>query len=185
MASARIDAVAAVSKIIGPILGGSLAAISLRLPWAVGAAAFGLQAIVMRLFLRETLKPTKRVPFRWKRSSNPLAFLTLFRRGKRVALLAICHMWAQAFAGRFATFRYEQLHLTQTLGWGISQRARYASYRGLFELPATVLSGKLLQHLLRRTLAGLSQSTPDTGRLGFQGRGEQPLLVAEQLVEGA
>eukprot|EP01045_Picozoa_sp_COSAG04_P062211 COSAG04_NODE_32378_length_251_cov_1.013158_2_plen_29_part_01 len=29
MASARIDAVAAVSKIIGPILGGSLAAISL------------------------------------------------------------------------------------------------------------------------------------------------------------
>ena len=134
LARSRINTVAAVNKIFCPMIGGALAAISIRLPWAVGALAFTVQTVVMRLFLRETLPKTKRVPFKWKRSSNPLAFCTLFRRGRRVMLLAICHMWSQAFAGRFATFRYEQLHLTQTLEWGIQERARYSSFRGVFEV---------------------------------------------------
>jgi DHA1 family tetracycline resistance protein-like MFS transporter len=159
LARSRINTVGAINKMICPMIGGALAAISIRLPWAVGAAAFMVQTVVMHLFLRETLPKTKRVPFKWKRSSNPLAFLTLFRRGRRVMLLAIAHMWSQAFAGRFATFRYEQLHLTQALEWGITERARYSSFRGVFEVPATVLSGRILKRFGAERALMLGQVT--------------------------
>lgn len=159
LARSRINTVAAVNKIFCPMIGGALAAISIRLPWGVGAFAFLVQTVVMRLFLRETLPKAKRVPFKWKHSSNPLAFLTLFRRGRRVMLLAICHMWSQAFAGRFATFRYEQLHLTQSLGWGIQDRAKYSSFRGVFEVPATMLSGRILKRFGPERALLLGQAT--------------------------
>ena len=57
------------------------------------------------------------------------------------------HIWRDAFVGRRATHRYENLHLTQRLGWGIEDRARYSSYRGLFDVPASALSGRILRQI--------------------------------------
>ena len=57
---------------------------------------FMVMAGIIRVFLRETLHAAKRVKFRWRRSGNPLAFLTLFRRGPRLRLLALAHVWGKA-----------------------------------------------------------------------------------------
>jgi len=57
------------------------------------------------------------------------------------------HIWRDAFVGRRATHRYENLHLTQRFGWGIAERASYSSFRGLFDVPASALSGRILRRI--------------------------------------
>ena len=49
--------------------------------------------------------------------------------------------------GRKATFRYEQLHQQQLLNWGLAERGRFASYRGLLNVPSSWISGWLLRKL--------------------------------------
>jgi hypothetical protein len=42
-----------------------------------------------------------------------------------------------------ATFRYEQLHQQQLLNWGLEERGRFSSYRGLLSVrtsPSFILS---------------------------------------------
>jgi hypothetical protein len=69
-------------------------------------------------FSLETLPKEQRVPFRWK-GSNPLSFLVLFRRGAKLRLLALAQIW-NSVSGRFSTYRYEELHMQQTLQWGLA-----------------------------------------------------------------
>ena len=73
--------------------GGYLAAISVSLPWWVSAFGFAMMAAVIRLVVHETLEPAQRVAFKWRQSSNPLAFLTLFRRGPKLRMLVLLHIW--------------------------------------------------------------------------------------------
>lgn len=49
--------------------------------------------------------------------------------------------------GRMATFRYEQLHQQQMLNWGLEERGRFSSYRGLLNVPSSWVSGWLLRTL--------------------------------------
>ena len=49
--------------------------------------------------------------------------------------------------GRMATFRYEQLHQQQLLNWGLAERGRFASYRGLLNVPSSWIAGWLLRKL--------------------------------------
>ena len=78
-----------VTKIVGPVLGGYLAAISISLPWWISACGFALMAGVIKFFVRETLEPAKRVPFQWRRSSNPLSFLSLLLSGPKLRVLVL------------------------------------------------------------------------------------------------
>eukprot|EP01047_Picozoa_sp_COSAG01_P041572 COSAG01_NODE_3575_length_5917_cov_239.201100_2_plen_305_part_00 len=55
LAKSRIDIMMSISMIICPVIGARLAAVSLRLPWAVCGVAFTTMAILSYLFLQETL----------------------------------------------------------------------------------------------------------------------------------
>eukprot|EP01046_Picozoa_sp_COSAG06_P009530 COSAG06_NODE_499_length_14998_cov_20.019934_4_plen_189_part_00 len=69
------------------------------------------------------------------------------------------HIWRDAFVGRRATHRYENLHLAQHFGWGIAERASFSSFRGLFDVPASALSGRILRRIgVKRSLM-LGQAT--------------------------
>ena len=59
----------------------------------------------------------------------------LFRRGHKMRLLAFSQIW-NAFSGRYSTYRYEELHQQQLLNWGIEERGRYSSYRGMLSVSA-------------------------------------------------
>ena len=50
-------------------------------------------------------------------------------------LLAFSQIW-NAFSGRYSTYRYEELHQQQLLNWGIEERGRYSSYRGMLSVSA-------------------------------------------------
>ena len=50
-------------------------------------------------------------------------------------------MWSRAFCGRWSTYRYEEMHQQQLLNWNLQERGRYASYRGLLNMPASFISG--------------------------------------------
>ena len=145
LAKSRINIVQSVMMIVCPILGARLAAISLRLPWAVCGLSFSLMIVVAYKYLRETLPEEERVPFRWK-GSNPLSFIKLFQRGHKMRMLAIAQIW-DGMCGRMATFRYEQLHQQNLLGWGMAERANFSSYRGMLSVPASYLSGWLLRNI--------------------------------------
>ena len=147
LARSRINSMSSATKIVGPVIGAWLAAKHSSLPWFLSAFGFAVMATVIRVYLRETLETKKRVKFKWKRSTNPLRFLTLFRGSNKLRVLVIAHLWSQAFTGRRSTSRYENLHLTQQFGWGIAERAKYSSFRGLFDVPASHLSGTIMQRL--------------------------------------
>ena len=159
LAKGEINTMISVTKIFGPILGGYLGAISPSLPWWVSAFAFAVMATIIKLFVHETLEPAHRVPFKWRRSSNPLSFLALFRRGPRLRTLVCLHIWRDIFGGRRATHRYEHLHLTQRFGWAIAERVRYSSFRSFCDVPANALSGRLLHHIGVEKALILGQAT--------------------------
>ena len=58
-------------------------------------------------------------------------------------LLAFSQIW-NAFSGRYSTYRYEELHQQQLLNWGIEERGRYSSYRGMLSVSAPPSSNKQL-----------------------------------------
>ena len=93
--------------------------------------------------LEETLPVEERVPFAWK-GSNPLSFLKLFRRGRKLRLVAIRSIWS-SLAGKFATFRYAEVHRQQMLGWGLAERGRYASFQGVFNALGSWGSGQIIR----------------------------------------
>jgi hypothetical protein len=111
----------------------------------VSAFGFALMAAVVKLFVTETLEPARRVPFKWRSGFNPFSFLALLRRGSKLRMLVLIHIWRDAFGGKRATARYENLYLTQRFGWGIAERASYSSYRSLCDVPASALSGQILR----------------------------------------
>eukprot|EP01051_Picozoa_sp_SAG22_P005311 SAG22_NODE_311_length_12629_cov_20.911891_6_plen_432_part_00 len=145
LAKSRIELVQSCCMIVCPLIGARLAQISLRLPWAVCGVSFTIMAVVASLFLQETLAVEERVPFRWK-GSNPLSFMMLFRRGSKLRLLALAQIW-NTVSGRFSTYRYEELHMQQTLQWGLAERGRYSSYRGMLSVPGSWISGTLMRVL--------------------------------------
>jgi DHA1 family tetracycline resistance protein-like MFS transporter len=145
LAKSRINIVQSFMMIVCPLIGARLAAVSLRLPWAVCGVSFSVMIVVAYMYLEETLPEKYRVPFRWK-GSNPLSFIKLFQRGHKMRMLAIAQIW-DGVCGRMATFRFEQLHQQQLLGWGLAERGNFSSYRGLLSVPASWLSGWLLRNI--------------------------------------
>ena len=112
--------------------GAMLAARDLRLPWLVAAFIHLAQTIVAAKMLQETLPLKDRKPLRWK-STNPLSFGKLFVRGSQARLLAAVTIWQSVFDERNAR-TYSEMHQQELLGWGLEQRGRFASYRGLFSI---------------------------------------------------
>jgi DHA1 family tetracycline resistance protein-like MFS transporter len=98
--------------IIGPALGGLLAAVHPRLPFWI-AAGFSLANFIYGLFvLPESLPPERRAPFQWRRA-NPLGSLALLRSHAGLLWLAavnfltqLAHVVLQAVTVLYVGYRY-------------------------------------------------------------------------------
>ena len=143
LAQSRIATMRDATSIGVPIIGGWLAMRDVRLPWLVATVIHLFQVLICMRCLEETLPEEERVPFRW-RSSSPLAWVKLFRRGRKLRLVAINSCWA-SLSGRYSTWRYDQVHRQQMLDWDLNERGRYDSFSGIFEVCGSFASGRIIQ----------------------------------------
>ena len=155
-AKARINAAGSVARILCPLLGGMLAARSIRLPYLLGGALSAVNIVVGKGLLRETLPVARRVPLRWK-MANPLSFLGLFRNkrgGAPLRLLCFYSLWSAISGSSGSIYQLREMHRQRLLKWSLPQRGRYESFTGLLSLPQALLSGLLMRALgARGTLA--------------------------------
>ena len=57
----------------------------------------------------------------------------LYRSASHDDVMMRRQVW-DGMCGRMATFRYEQLHQQQLLNWGLEERGRFSSYRGILSV---------------------------------------------------
>ena len=87
----RIQAAMGFGYALSSLLGGPLAARDIRYAYAASCTLGCAVVACIGFGLRETLPPSRRVPYRsGKGSGSPLAFLNLFRRGLLAAKLNLC-----------------------------------------------------------------------------------------------
>ena len=92
VALSRWSMVPAVCMIVCPTLGGRLAAINPRLPFAAAALLAAAMGALYATALAEPMDPSLRKPFRWGAGLSPLSWLALFRRGTTMRSLAVIQM---------------------------------------------------------------------------------------------
>jgi DHA1 family tetracycline resistance protein-like MFS transporter len=112
-------------------------------PAAVGAVVELLTFLVEMAFFEETLLEKERKPFTF-RSANPLAFLELFRRSTRLALLAVMHV-LNFGSDKRVLFTVSEVHRQQVLKYSMEQRARFMSTAALLALPGYGSAGAMLR----------------------------------------
>ncbi len=130
--------------VVGPVIGGALGSVSLRLPYAVAAALNLGNFLFGLLVLPETLKPEARRPFSLRRS-NPLGSIATLTRNatlRGLGLTVACGFMAQG--------------ILQSV-WALSGQARFGwSTReiglslGLVGVCMAVVQGGLVRVLMRR-----------------------------------
>ena len=160
LAKSRIDMSIMSLHVIGPVFGASLSSISLRLPWAINTLTSLATVGVVHRCLKETLPLEQRVPFRFV-GSNPISFLTLFTRGAKLRMLAICHTCDYFLSGsgwQKPTHLYDEMHTRTLFGWDLMQRGRYNSFRSLCSLPGSWVTGRLMRIIGPRALLLLGQT---------------------------
>jgi DHA1 family tetracycline resistance protein-like MFS transporter len=145
--------------ILGPVMGGLLGHIDLRLPFFV-AGALALTNLLYGYFvLPESLPADRRRAFDWKRA-NPVASLRALSRLKGVGLLfgvVACSGLAQ-----FVLYSAWVLYTTFKFGWGLRENGWSLAAVGVMSV---VVQGALLGRLLKRfspqrlALVGLVSST--------------------------
>lgn len=79
--------------IVGPAIGGLVAAWGPRAPFIAAAILAGLNAVTMFFFLPETLAPENRRPFHWRDAHVIGAFKPLFDAGRAGPLLLAWFLW--------------------------------------------------------------------------------------------
>lgn len=142
IALSRWSFVPAVCTIVCPTLGGYLARLSPRLPFACASALSALMGALYFAFLREPMDPAARTRFRWT-SVSPLSWVELFRRGKTLRSLAIVQMLMDftETGGRSdrGVAQVSELYQREVLQWDVVARAQYRSAVGIFRTPGTIL----------------------------------------------
>ncbi|MDB6167877.1 MAG: transporter [Verrucomicrobia bacterium] len=123
--------------VIGPVLGGFLGHIDLRLPFWVAAGCAGLNWCWGFMVLPESLKPENRRAFEWKRA-NPIG-----------ALLALRHLPSVlALAGSYFILMLAQTMLQST--WALYTDARY--HWGPLQVGFSLMTVGVLSGLVQATL---------------------------------
>jgi DHA1 family tetracycline resistance protein-like MFS transporter len=131
--------------ILGPVMGGLLGAIDLRLPFFV-AGAFAVVNLLYGWFvLPESLPPEKRRPVDWKTALNPVKSLAeLGRLGGVGILVAVVACTALA---QFILYTSWVLYTTFKFGWGPLQNGWSLFAVGV---GSAAVQGFLLGRLLKR-----------------------------------
>jgi len=144
---------------LGPVMGGLLGAIDLHLPFFVAGGLAVLNWLYGFFVLPESLPPSRRKAFDWRRA-NPFSALQGLGRlqgvGPLVAVIGLASL------AQFTLHNSFVLYTTFKFGWGPAQNGWALFVVGLMSV---LVQGFLLKHLLRRfsarTLAvvGLTAST--------------------------
>ena len=139
-----IGAMFGVGFIVGPVMGGLLGAVNLRLPFIVAGSLALLNLMYGYFVLPESLPLERRRSFGW-RAANPLASLQALSRlkavGPLVAVIA-CNGLAQ-----FMLFTTWVLYTTFKFGWGPLENGQSLAAVGIMSV---IVQGVLLGPLLKR-----------------------------------
>ena len=154
-----VGAMLGVGYTLGPVVGGVLGDIDLRLPFFVAGTLALVNAAYGVFVLPESLPPERREPFRWSRS-NPVAALralgTLRGAGPLVWVIAL------AALAQFTMHMSWVLYTTFKFGWGPKENGWSLFAVGVM---AALVQGGLIKPLLQRltpqrlALLGLGSST--------------------------
>lgn len=130
--------------VLGPALGGQLAAIDIHLPFWVAAVLAALNGVYGLMVLPESLPPERRVPFRLTRA-NPLASFTFLRENRSLrglavikALVDLAHTSLPATFVLYGLYRY---------GWGADVTGLTLTLVGVMSM---VVQGLLLGRIIRQ-----------------------------------
>lgn len=154
-----LGAMFGIGFILGPVVGGLLGGIDLRLPFFAAGALALLNLVYGYFVLPESLPPEKRRAFEWKRA-NPVAALkqltALRDAGPLVLVLALVGL------AQFTLYTVWVLYTSFKFGWGPTENGWSLFAVGLVSaLVQGVLLGRLLKRFTPARLAvlGLVSST--------------------------
>ncbi|MFJ2989533.1 TCR/Tet family MFS transporter [Collimonas sp. NPDC087041] len=154
-----LGAMFGVGFIVGPVMGGLLGAINLRLPFIVAGSLALINLMYGYFVLPESLPLERRRAFSWK-AANPLASLRALSRLKSIGpLIAVI---ACSGLAQFMLFTTWVLYTTFKFGWGPQQNGQSLAAVGIMSvLVQGVLLGPLLKRFSPQRLAviGLVSST--------------------------
>ena len=130
--------------ILGPVVGGLLGSVDVRLPFFAAGALAIVNWLYGYFVLPESLPPERRRPFEWKRA-NPLSALKGLSQLHGVGPL----VWVMAFAAlaQFTLHTSWVLYTTFKFGWGPAQNGWSLFVVGVM---SALVQGVLLKHLLKR-----------------------------------
>lgn len=130
--------------ILGPVVGGLLGSVDVRLPFFAAGALAIVNWLYGYFVLPESLPPERRRPFEWKRA-NPLSALKGLSQLRGVGPL----VWVMAFAAlaQFTLHTSWVLYTTFKFGWGPAQNGWSLFVVGVM---SALVQGVLLKHLLKR-----------------------------------
>jgi DHA1 family tetracycline resistance protein-like MFS transporter len=158
--------------ILGPVMGGLLGAIDLRLPFVVAGTLSLLNLLYGWFVLPESLPADRRRPFSWRAALNPIAALAeLGRLGGVGVLVAVVACTALA---QFVLYTSWVLYTTFKFGWGPQENGWSLFTVGLV---SALVQGFLLGRLLKRfspprlAVMGLVSSTLAYAAYGAAGAG--------------
>jgi DHA1 family tetracycline resistance protein-like MFS transporter len=158
----------------GPVAGGVLGDIDLRLPFFVAGALALLNTLYGAFVLPESLPPERREPLRWSRA-NPVAALRALGALRGVGPL----VWVLALAGlaQFTLHMSWVLHNTFKFGWGPKENGWSLFAVGVM---AVLVQGGLMKRLLRvftpQRLATIGMASATLAYLGW-GLATEPWMV--------
>lgn len=139
-----LGAMLGIGYTLGPVLGGVLGAIDLRLPFFVAGTLALVNTLYGVFILPESLPREKRQPFEWKRA-NPVSALRSLGALRGVGPL----VWVIALAGlaQFTLHMSWVLHNTFKFGWGPKENGWSLFAVGVM---AALVQGGLMKQLLKR-----------------------------------
>ena len=136
-----------VGFIVGPALGGLIAAFGPRAPFWLAAGLAVANAAAMTLLLPETLRPENRRPFRLSEATVVGAFAPLFRAGNATPLLVAWFLWQLGSVVYPATWSF---WATIRLGWSAAAIGWSLAWVGFLQLVVQLL-------VTRRAVARLGE----------------------------
>jgi DHA1 family tetracycline resistance protein-like MFS transporter len=137
-----VGAMFGIGFVAGPALGGVLGAYDLRLPFFVAAGFAGCNVLYGLIVLPESLPPTRRRPFDWRRA-NPLGSLRVLMASRGLGRLAVA--WGSIWFALGALQSTFVLANQTRFGWDTQQNGMALALAGL---GSAVVQGLLVRRIV-------------------------------------
>jgi DHA1 family tetracycline resistance protein-like MFS transporter len=154
-----LGAMFGIGFVLGPVIGGTLGEVNLRLPFIVAGSMAVLNFLYGFFVLPESHPPSQRRPFQW-RNTNP--FRSLYGLTQLKGVGSLVGTIACAGLAQFLLYTSWVLYTTFKFGWGTRQNGLSLAAVGIVSiLMQGLLLGRILKRISVRRLAvlGLISST--------------------------